>query len=209
MGALLAEVSRWAVDVVRSFGYPGVFVIVAFGSALDLPLPTEFTLPLIGFLVGQERFSFVPALLASTSARVAASLALYYLGLRIGKERLRRLLKRVERFGLLFRLDLDKASGLFERHGAEAVLVGQLIPGVGGWISVPAGLERMPIRWRFMGYTIVGSALWNGTLISLGWALGTRWKIVEQYASIIGYVVMCVVVFGVLWSLWRRWKARR
>jgi len=186
-----------------------VFVFVAFGSALDLPLPTEFTLPLIGFLVGQHRFSFVPALLAATAARVAASLALYYLGLRIGKERLRRLLEWVGRFGLLFRLDLDRASGLFERHGGEAVLVGQLLPGVGGWISVPAGLERMPIRWRFIGYTIVGSALWNGALITLGWALGARWKMVEQYTSIIGYVVLCVVVFGILWSLWRRWKVWR
>lgn len=209
MGALLAEVGRWAVDVVSSFGYPGVFVIVAFGTALDLPIPTESTLPLIGFLVGQERFSFVPALLAATLARVAASLALYYLGLRIGKERLRRLLEWVERFGLLFRLDLDKASGLFERHGGEAVLVGQLLPGVGGWISVPAGLERMPIRWRFIGYTIVGSSLWNGALMALGWALGTRWKMVGQYASIIGYLVLCVVVFVILWSLWRRWRAWR
>jgi membrane protein DedA with SNARE-associated domain len=207
MGALLAEVSRWAVDVVSSSGYPGVFVIVAFGTALDFPLPTEFTLPFIGFLVGQARFSFVPALLASTGARVAASLALYYLGLRIGKERLRRLLKWIERFGLLFRLDLDKASGLFERHGGEAVLVGQLLPGVGDWISVSAGLAGMPMRWRFIGYTIVGSVLWTGSLISLGWALGARWKLVEQYASIIGYVVLCGVVFLVLWSLWRRWKA--
>jgi len=209
MGALLAEVSRWAVDVVSSFGYPGVFVIVAFETALDLPIPTESTLPLIGFMVGQERFSFVPALLAATLARVAASLALYYLGLRIGKERLRRLLEWVERFGLLFRLDLDKASGLFERHGGEAVLLGQLLPGVGGWISVPAGLERMPIRWRFIGYTIVGSSLWNGALMALGWALGTRWKMVGQYASIIGYLVLCVVVFVILWSLWRRWRAWR
>jgi membrane protein DedA with SNARE-associated domain len=207
MGALLAEASRWAVDVVSSFGYPGVFVVVAFGTVLDLPLPTEFTLPFIGFLVGQARLSFVPALLVSTVARVAASLALYYLGLRIGKERLRRLLSRAERFGLLFRLDLDRASGLFERHGGEAVLVGQLLPGVGGWISVPAGLERMPIWWRFIGYTAVGSALWNGFLIALGWALGTGWKMVGLYASIIGYVVLCVVVFGILWSLWRRRKA--
>src|SRR5215207_3108448 len=209
MGALLAEVSRWAVDVVSSFGYPGVFVVVAFGTALDFPLPTEFTLPLIGFLVGQERFSFIPALLAATTARVAASLALYYLGLRIGKERLRRLLKRVERFGLLFRLDLDKASGFFERHGGEAVLVGQVLPGIGSWISVPAGLERMPMWWRFIGYTIVGSALWSGALIALGWALGSRWRMVELYASIIGYVVLFVVVFLILWSLWRRWKAWR
>src|SRR5215203_900195 len=209
MGALLAEISRWAVDGVSSFGYLGVFVIVALGSALDLPLPTEFTPPFIGFLVGQERFSLVPALLASTVARVVSSLALYYLGLRIGKERLRRLLKRVERFGLLFRLDLDRASGLFERHGGEAVLVGQVLPGVGGWISVPAGLERMPMWWQFMGYTIVGSALWSGALIALGWALGSRWRMVELYASIIGYVVFFVVVFLILWSLWRRWKAWR
>jgi membrane protein DedA with SNARE-associated domain len=209
MGALLAEVSRWAVDVVDSFGYPGVFVIVALGSALDFPLPTEFTLPFIGFLIGQGRLSFVPALLVSAVARVAVSLALYYLGMRIGKERLRRLLKRVERFGLLSRLDLDRASGLFERHGGEAVLVGQLLPGVGGWISVPAGLERMPIRWRFIGYTIMGSALWSGSLIALGWALGTRWKMVDLYVSIIGYVVLCVVVFGIIWSLWRRWRVWR
>jgi membrane protein DedA with SNARE-associated domain len=207
MGAPLAEASRWAVDVVSSFGFPAVFAVVAFGTVLDLPLPTEFTLPFIGFLVGQGRLSFIPALLVSTAARVAASLALYYLGLRIGKERLRRLLERTGRFGLLFRLDLDRASGLFERHGGEAVLVGQLLPGVGGWISVPAGLERMPIRWRFIGYTIVGSALWNGSLIALGWALGTRWKMVDLYASIIGYVVLGVVVFGILWSFWRRLKA--
>ncbi len=140
-------------------------------------------------------------------ARVAASLALYYLGRRIGKERLRRLLERTGRFGLLFRLDLDKASRLFKRHGGEAVLVGQLLPGVGGWISVPAGLERMPIWWRFIGYTIVGSAIWSGSLIALGWALGTRWKMVDLYRSIIGYVVLLVMVFGILWSLWRRWKA--
>jgi membrane protein DedA with SNARE-associated domain len=207
MGAPLAEASRWAVDVVSSFGFPAVFAVVAFGTVLDLPLPTEFTLPFIGFLVGQGRLSFIPALLVSTAARVAVSLALYYLGLRIGKERLRRLLERTGRFGLLFRLDLDRASGLFERHGGEAVLVGQLLPGVGGWISVPAGLERMPIRWRFIGYTIVGSALWSGSLIALGWALGTRWKMVDLYASIIGYVVLGVVVFGILWSFWRRLKA--
>ena len=98
---------------------------------------------------------------------------------------------------------------MFERHGGEAVLVGQLLPGIGSWISVAAGLERMPMRWRFMGYTIVGSALWSGALIALGWALGSRWRMVELYASIIGYVVFFVVVFSILWSLWRRWKALR
>jgi membrane protein DedA with SNARE-associated domain len=76
-------------------------------------------------------------------------------------------------------------------------------------ISVPAGLKRMPIRWRFLGYTVLGGTLWTGGLVGLGWALGSRWMMVELYASFIGYAVLAAVVVGVVWLLSRRWKARR
>ena len=208
MGELLADLARWVVDVIHSFGYIGVFVLVLAGS-LFLPIPTELTLPLFGFLVGQGRLSFVPVLLTATAARVSASLIFYALGRRIGGERLRRLIKRVERTKLLFTSDVDKASEVFERHGGKALLIGHLIPGVGALISVPAGLKRMPIRWRFLGYTALGGTLWTGTLVSLGWALGSRWRMAELYASIIGFVVLTILIFGVLWLLWRRWKTYR
>jgi membrane protein DedA with SNARE-associated domain len=207
MGSLLAELARWAVDVVHSFGYAGVFVLVLSGS-LFLPIPTELTLPLFGFLVGQGRLSLIPVVLTATVARVSAALIFYALGLRIGQARLRRLIERAERTKLLFGSDLDRASGAFERHGGKAILIGHLIPGVGALISVPAGLKRMPIRWRFLGYTVLGATLWTGTLIGLGWALGRRWRIVELYASFVGVVVLATLFLGVLWFLWRRWKAR-
>jgi membrane protein DedA with SNARE-associated domain len=208
VGELLTDLARWVTDVVHSFGYVGVFVLIVLGD-LRLPIPTELTLPLAGFLVGQGRLSFIPVLLTATAARVTTSLILYTLGLRIGGERLRRLIRRFERFGLLFTSDVDKASEVFERHGGKAVLIGHLVPGVGALISVPAGLKRMPIRWRFLGYTALGSTLWTGALVGLGWALGSRWRMVELYASFIGYAVLAAVVLGVIWLLWRRWKAYR
>ncbi len=208
MGELLADLARWATDVIDSFGYVGVFVLIVLGD-LRLPIPTELTLPLVGFLVGQGRLSFIPVILTATAARVTTSMLLYTLGLRISGERLRRLIKRFERFGFVFTSDVDKAGGVFERHGGKAVLIGHLVPGVGALISVPAGLKRMPMRWRFLGYTALGGALWTGTLVSLGWALGSRWRMVELYASFIGYAVLVVAVVGVLWFLWRRWKTCR
>src|SRR5215217_5743124 len=123
MGGLLGDVARWVIDVVHSFGYVGVFVLIASGS-LVFP-PTELTLPLVGFLVGQGRFSFVPALSIAIAARASTSLALYFLGAQMSEERLRRLVRR--RFGrskLWLRSDLDKASEVFERHGGKAVLLG-------------------------------------------------------------------------------------
>jgi membrane protein DedA with SNARE-associated domain len=69
VGELLTDLARWATDVVHSFGYVGVFVLIVLGD-LRLPIPTELTLPLTGFLVGQGRHSFVSVLLTATAARV-------------------------------------------------------------------------------------------------------------------------------------------
>lgn len=207
-GGLLADVVRWVFDVVHSFGYVGVFLLILAGS-LFLPVPTELTLPLIGFLVGHGRLSFVPVLLTATAARVSASLILYVVGLKIREARLRRLVKRFERSKLLFVSDMERASGVFERHGGKAILVGHLIPGVGALVSVPAGIKRMTLRWRFLGYTILGCTLWNSSLIGLGWALGRRWRIVELYASFVGLAVLTILVLGSLWFLWRRWRIYR
>ena len=205
IGGLLAELVRWVFDVVHSFGYVGVFVLILAGS-LFLPVPTELTLPLLGFLVGHGRLSFVPVLLTATVARVSAAMIFYILGLRIREAQLQRLIKRSK---LLFVSDLEAASSVFERHGGKAILVGHLIPGVGALVSVPAGLKRMPLRWRFLAYTILGCTLWNGTLIGLGWALGSRWRIVEVFTSFVGFGILTIFIVATLWFLWRRRRANR
>src|ERR687897_515024 len=207
MGGVLADLVRWVIDVVHSLGYVGVFVLI-FAGSVYLPVPTELTLPLFGFLIGNGSLSFVPVLLAATAARVCAAFVMYAVGFKLKEARLRRVIKHFERYKLLFVPDFERASAVFERHGGKAILVGHLIPGVGALVSVPAGLKRMPLRWRFLGYTVLGCTLWNGTLISLGWALGGRWRIVEAFTSFVGAAVLTLVIVATLFFFWRRRKAR-
>ena len=205
MGGVLTDLVRWVIEVVHSLEYVGVFVLILAGS-LYLPVPTELTLPLFGFLIGNGRLSFVPVLLAATAARVCAALVLYSVGYRLKEARLRRVIEPFERSKLLFVSDFDTASAVFERHGGKAILVGHLIPGVGALVSVPAGLKRMPVRWRFLGYTILGCSIWNASLIGLGWALGGRWRIVEVFTSFVGAAVLIVLISATVWFFWRRRK---
>jgi membrane protein DedA with SNARE-associated domain len=208
MGGVLADLVRWVIDVVHSLGYVGVFVLILAGSVY-LPVPTELTLPLFGFLIGNGRLSLVPVLLTATAARVCAALIMYAVGFRLREARLRRVIKHFERSKLLFVSDLERASAVFERHGGKAILVGHLIPGVGALVSVPAGLKHMPVRWRFLGYTILGCSIWNASLISLGWALGGRWRIIEVFTSFVGSAILIILIAATVWLFWRRRKAHR
>src|SRR3954469_9645557 len=168
MGDVVAGFAEWMTEVVYSSGYIGVFVLVALGN-LHLPVPTQLTLPLAGFLIGQGQFSFVPVMVWSSAAAVAVSLVFYLLGFWISEEGLRRFVARYGRFVFLDESDLDKASEVFERHGGKAILIGHLVPGVGAFISIPAGMRHMSILGRFMSYTLIGCVLWNGAHVGLGW----------------------------------------
>jgi membrane protein DedA with SNARE-associated domain len=207
MSDLFADLAQWVVEVVYSFGYGGVAVLIALINLHVLPIPTQLILGLAGFLVGQGRFSFTLVLVTSTAGTLFASLALYFLGHWVGEESLRRLVGRLERFRLVYKSDLDKASKVFERHGGKAIVIGHLFPAVGALISIPAGLKRMPLFRQFMGYTVLGGSLWNGAFIVLGWVLGAEWVIIEQYASVIEYAVVAALAGGIVWFVWNRRKA--
>ncbi len=208
MSQLLPDIVQWATDIAYSFGYVGIALLTGLGN-LHLPIPTEITLPLAGFLVGQGRFSFFPVLIWTTAAAVVASVALYVPGRWFGEERLRRFVRRFGRFVLVKESDLDRASRLFEQHGGKAILIGRLIPGVGTLISVPAGIYRMPILGWFMVFTVLDSVIWNAMLIGLGWYLGAQWTLVERYASTIQYVLLALVALGIIWFVWRRLRVRK
>ncbi len=199
---MLESLVQWAMQVVYYFGYSGVAVLILL-SNLFLPVPSELVLPFAGFLVGQGFFSFPLVMLAATAGSMAGAFIVYAPARRLGEEPVRRFVKRYGRFGLLSESDLDKASGWFDQHGGEAVLIGRLVPGVGALISVPAGIERMPL-WKFLTYTTIGNGIWNGIFIGLGWALGSQWGVVRQYMPVIEYAVLAILAGMILRFLWRR-----
>lgn len=209
MSDLLAYLAEWAVALVYNTGYVGVFVLITLINLHLLPVPTQLPLGLAGFLIGQGRFSFILVMMASTAGAVLASLILYFMGRWIGENNLHRLIKRFERFKLVFGSDLIRAGEVFDKHGGKAILIGHLVPAVGAMISIPAGLRRMPIFGRFIVYTILGSTLWNGVFVILGLVLGAQWESVREYAPIFEYTALALMAGGAIWLLMRRRKARK
>ena len=169
------------------------------------PIPSEVVLPLAGFLAQTGRMSLPAAFLAATAGSLLGAALLYQLGSWLGPERSRRLL---DRLPLVESADVDKAFRAFERHGRTAVLIGRLVPVVRSFVSVPAGVVRMP--WpQFLLYTALGSALWNGLLIGAGVALGTRYELVERYVGLLDGALVLAVAIALGMAVVRHVRRRR
>ncbi len=187
----------WVLGVIEALGAVGVGLLVALESIFP-PIPSEVVLPLAGFLAGQGKLGFVAVLVWATVGSLVGALVLYWLGAALGMHRLCRL---AEKMPLMDGRDVERASAWFERHGVWAVLLGRMVPGVRSLVSIPAGVDRMPL-WLFSLLTVIGSATWNALFIGLGWLLGDRWTEVGTYSDIINYVVVggivlvCAVVLG-------------
>ena len=201
-----AALTRWVTDVIEGFGYPGVALLVALENLFP-PIPSEAILPLAGFLAGRGRFWLPAVLLAATAGSVLGALVLYALGRRLGEDRLRALVDRHGRWLTLGGDDLDRARDWFERHGPAVVCFGRLVPVVRSLVSVPAGVQRMP-PGRFVLYTALGSGLWNGALIGVGWAFGDQWERAQGYAELVQYAALALLATAALgWYRRRRTTA--
>jgi membrane protein DedA with SNARE-associated domain len=202
----LSGIASWVTDVVESLGYVGLFLMIALENVFP-PIPSEIVLPLAGFLTGQGRMNFVGAVLAATLGSLAGALILYYAGYVFGESRVRALVHRWGKWAMVSVDDIDKASAWFDHHDREAVLIGRLFPVVRSLISIPAGIRRMAMG-RFLLYTAVGSAVWNTTLIGIGWILGDNWESVEEYVGYLQYLVILAVLVAVAWFVATRLRQR-
>ena len=203
---MLDWIGEWVTGVIETLGYPGLTVLVALENVFP-PIPSEIILPLAGFLVGQNRFSFLLVLIATTLGSLIGALILYAVGLAIGQRRVTSLVQRFGHWALLTPDDLTRAENWFDRYGPIAVFTGRLLPVVRSLVSIPAGYRRMPLG-QFLLLTGCGSALWNGALVGLGWALGENWHVIEEYVGWLQYIVIAVVAVLVLRFVWQRLRER-
>jgi membrane protein DedA with SNARE-associated domain len=206
VGDLTGIMIVWVIEVISRLGYVGLVVLIALETVFP-PIPSEVILPLAGFLTGQGRLSYVGAVAAATLGSLLGGMAFYMLGQAVGEYRLRQFFKRFGRWILLNEQDVDAAHAWFEQYGALAVLLGRLVPGVRSYVSIPAGLARMSVL-RFVLLTALGSAIWNGVLIGLGWWVGDRWEQVGHYVESLGQLVPLVIVPLLVYFGWRRIRGR-
>ncbi|MDS9467494.1 DedA family protein [Paracoccus sp. MBLB3053] len=182
----------WVVSTIDSWGYAGVFLLMVAENVFP-PIPSEIIMPLAGFLAGRGDLSLGLTIAAGTLGSVVGTLMWYYIGMAIGEARLKRFAARHGRLLTLTPADIDMARDWFDRHGAAAVFAGRMLPTIRTLISVPAGLSRMPF-WKFMIYTIMGSAIWTGMLTLGGLVLHENYALVADYVDPLSKLVVLTVV---------------
>jgi membrane protein DedA with SNARE-associated domain len=185
-------VAGWAIGLMEKLGAPGAGLAVALENLFP-PLPSEVILPLAGFAASRGDLGLISAIVFTTVGSIVGALALYGVGAGLGRDRTRAVAGRLP---LVKVQDVDKAEDWFARHGPKAVLIGRLVPVVRSLISVPAGVERMPVP-VFLMLTAVGSLMWNSLLILAGYQLGERWHLVESSVGVFQWAVVAGAVAAV------------
>lgn len=194
----------FAGGLLLALGDIGVGALVLLETVVP-PVPSEVILPYAGYLSRQGELSLGGLVLWSTVGSTVGALLLYWLGATLGMARASRLLARTR---LVDEDDLERGAQWFHRHGAVAVIVGRLVPGVRSLISVPAGADRMHLG-LFAVCTAIGSGTWNAALIGLGAALGTQRHVIDQYLDVLDAVVYVALGLAVVVLVARRLRRRR
>lgn len=187
--------ASWVMGFISSAGYGGILLLMFIENVFP-PIPSELIMPLAGFMVAQDKLTFIGTTLAGMAGSVLGALPLYYAGKKLGEERVKRLADRHGRWLTLSRQDIERASRWFHRHGGAAVFVCRLIPGVRSFISVPAGIVGMNFL-QFLAYTSIGTALWAALLAYLGYLLGSNFAQVGEYLDPVSWIVLGAI--GVLY----------
>ncbi|GAA2253498.1 DedA family protein [Streptomyces amakusaensis] len=180
-------------NLMDTLGAPGAGIAIALENLFP-PLPSEVILPLAGFAASTGQMNLYAALLWTTAGSVVGALALYGIGALLGRDRTIALASKLP---LVKVSDIEKTEAWFAKHGTKAVFFGRMIPIFRSMISVPAGVERMPIP-IFLALTTLGSAIWNTIFVMAGYLLGENWTEVTEYVSTYSKVVLVVAVLGVL-----------
>lgn len=193
----------WVVATIDGWGHIGVFLLMVAENIFP-PIPSEVIMPLAGFLAGRGDMSLTLTILLGTLGSVIGTTIWYGIGLWFGEERLAAFARRHGRLLTLSPGDVAAAHGWFQRHGAMAVFFGRMIPAIRTLISVPAGMARMPF-WKFLTYTVLGSALWTGVLTFAGLVLHENYALVADYVDPVSKLVVAVVVLAYVYRVvtWR------
>jgi membrane protein DedA with SNARE-associated domain len=202
--AALEGVAGWAVDLMERLGGPGAGLAIALENLFP-PIPSEIVLPLAGFTASRGSFTLAEALIWTTLGSVVGAIAMYTIGAALGR---RRMYAVWERLPLVKTGDLERAEEWFARHGTKAVFFGRMVPIFRSLISVPAGLERMPLV-LFLLLTTAGSLIWNTVFVVSGYLLGEQWYRVEAYAGVFQLIVIGAVVLAVCWWVVTRVRSMR
>jgi membrane protein DedA with SNARE-associated domain len=186
-----------------SAGYAAL-ILFGFLEAACIPISSEITFGFAGVLAYQGHLNLVLVIIIGTLAELAGSYASYYVG-RLGG---RPLVNRLGRYVLVTESDVDRAERFLEGRGGWAIVVGRMLPFVRAFISIVAGLVRVP-PIRFGILSLIGTLIYATVLASIGYAVGSEWQSVSHGLAVVGYVLFALIVLAIVGFVAYRWRQFR
>ena len=191
-----------ATDVIDALGVAGVFVLMTLESAC-IPVPSEAIMLFAGFNVSEGNMTLFEIVAAGVLGNVVGSWIAYAAGYYGRIELLEQ-----NRLIHINRKHLAWADSWFERHGDATVFFARMVPIVRTFISLPAGVARMPF-WRFTVLTLLGCIPWVLLLGVIGREVGDRWPEWRDHLHYLDYAVLLAIVALVVYLLVRRRQRAR
>lgn len=195
---LVNELTSFIVHIIDITGYPGILFLMALEGSF-IPVPSEIILPFSGFLASEGRFSVWMIALAGAVGNIIGTLFTYTLARHVGLP----FLYKYGKYVLVTRGDLEHAQRLFARFGMRIIFISRLLPGVRGFVPIPAGIAKMALI-PFVVYVFVGSFLWSLFLTFVGFFLGEHWDTIGPYFQRTNGVLLAIVAGVAFWWIWRR-----
>ena len=187
----MQEIVNWIVEAVGAMGYLGIFVMMFLESSF-FPFPSEVAMIPAGYLASKGEMSLPLAFLAGAGGSLAGALFNYALGHKLGRP----FLIRYGKYIFLKPETVEKVESFFEKYGPASTFWGRLLPGIRQYISLPAGIGRMPLA-AFSVYTFLGAGIWCAVLLALGYLFGENEERIKPVLHLVigGVVVMVAIVF--------------
>jgi membrane protein DedA with SNARE-associated domain len=201
LAAVTDKLADWATNVVGDLGLPGIFLLMTPESAC-IPIPSEATMLFAGFNVSEGKYSLVAAVLVGTVANLVGSIIAYAAGYYGRVDLLDR-----QKFIHISPKHLAQADGWFEKYGSAAVFFSRMLPVVRTFISLPAGVARMPFG-RFCVLTFLGALPWNLGLTLAGKSARDNWTDIKDKLHYVDYAVVALILAGVAYLAVRWWRNR-
>jgi membrane protein DedA with SNARE-associated domain len=198
LASITDRLAEFATNVVGDLGLPGIFLLMTLESAC-IPIPSEATMLFAGFNVHNGEYS----LFAVTAVGVVANLVGSWIAYAVGYYGR---LELIERHGNKLHIKqshLQLAERWFERWGAPAIFFSRMLPIVRTFISLPAGVARMPIM-RFSVLTMLGCIPWVFALAFVGKQAADRWTSWRDSLHYVDYAVAALIVIGLVYLIARR-----
>jgi membrane protein DedA with SNARE-associated domain len=197
IASLTDPIVQAAVDVVDAMGLAGVFILMLLESAC-IPVPSEATMLFAGFNVSNGEYSLFAATAAGVIGNLVGSWIAYWVGY-LGRVDI---LEKHARKLHIKKSHLEWADRWFERHGDATVFFTRMLPIIRTFISLPAGVARMPF-WRFTTFTLLGCIPWVLLLTFIGKQAGDNWESWKDSLHYVDYAVAAAIVIGVVWLVVR------